>query len=92
MRAVKDDMSQIKCAADYQLKTIYFYITDSCNLKCKHCWIDPAYTSAEHTASSLPLDLFRTILDQAKSLGLNGIKLSGANRFSIPRSWIFLVW
>ena len=23
------------------LSTIYFYITDGCNLRCRHCWITP---------------------------------------------------
>ena len=68
----------------YPLNTIYFYLTEGCNLKCRHCWIAPKYQAGEHTFSVLSLDLFRSIIEQAKSLGLSGVKLTGGEPLLHP--------
>ena len=31
----------------YYLGTIYFYLTEGCNLKCRHCWINPPFEAGE---------------------------------------------
>ena len=71
--------------AEYSLKQIYFYLTEGCNLACRHCWIAPEYQTEAHSYPSLSLDLFRSILEQAKPLGLSSVKLTGGEPLLHPR-------
>lgn len=61
----------------YPLNQIYFYLTEGCNLRCRHCWIAPKYQSEGNPYPALDLDLFKAIIEQAKPLGLTGVKLTG---------------
>jgi len=69
----------------YSLNQIYFYLTEGCNLKCRHCWIAPKYQSPDKPFPSLGLDLFRSIIKQAKLLGLSGVKLTGGEPLLHPQ-------
>jgi len=70
---------------DYPLKQLYFYLTRGCNLRCRHCWIAPKYQSKNAASSpSLPLDLFKLIIEQAKPLGLSSVKLTGGEPLLHP--------
>ncbi len=60
-----------------KLNTIYFYLTKGCNLFCRHCWITPKYQTEESKYPELKIDLFKSVITQAKSIGLTGIKLTG---------------
>lgn len=62
---------------EYRLSRIYFYLTSECNLRCRHCWIAPRHVSGDTSQNALSIDLFRSILEQAKPLGLTGVKLTG---------------
>jgi SynChlorMet cassette radical SAM/SPASM protein ScmF len=68
----------------YPLNQIYFYLTEGCNLKCRHCWIAPKYQSENNSYPTLDLDLFKSIIEQAKPLGLNGVKLTGGEPLLHP--------
>src|SRR5208337_3494547 len=68
---------------NWPLNQIYFYVTQGCNLRCRHCWIAPKF-QGEGQASYLELDLFRSILAQAKTLGLLGVKLTGGEPLIHP--------
>ena len=68
------------------LRTIYFYLTDGCNLRCRHCWIDPMYRNKEDGHSFLPFDLFVSIIKEAKELGLKGVKLTGGEPLLHPNA------
>lgn len=69
----------------YPLNQIYFYLTGGCNLRCRHCWIDPKYQAADvSTCPCLPLDLFSLIIKQAMPLGLSGVKLTGGEPLLHP--------
>ena len=68
----------------YPLRQIYFYLTEGCNLACRHCWIAPKYQTGDHTYPSLDIDLFRSILDQARPLGLSNVKLTGGEPLLHP--------
>jgi SynChlorMet cassette radical SAM/SPASM protein ScmF len=68
----------------YPLHTIYFYLTRGCNLRCRHCWITPKFQTEEKQYPSLDLDLFRSILDQAKPLGLSSVKFTGGEPLIHP--------
>jgi SynChlorMet cassette radical SAM/SPASM protein ScmF len=61
----------------YPLNQIYFYLTEGCNLRCRHCWIAPKYESKNNSYPALDLDLFRSIIELAKPMGLSGVKLTG---------------
>jgi len=69
----------------YPLNQIYFYLTEGCNLKCRHCWIAPKYQSAAASYPALDPDLFRSIIEQAKPLGLSAVKLTGGEPLLHPQ-------
>jgi len=69
----------------YPLNQTYFYLTEGCNLRCRHCWIAPKYQTEENTYPSLKLDLFRSIVEQAKPLGLTTVKLTGGEPLLHPQ-------
>jgi molybdenum cofactor biosynthesis enzyme MoaA len=68
----------------YPLNQIYFYLTEGCNLRCRHCWVAPKYQSGSNSYPALGLDLFKSIIEQAKPLGLTGVKLSGGEPLLHP--------
>ena len=68
----------------YPLNQIYFYLTQGCNLRCRHCWIAPKYQSEPKQYPALDLDLFKSIIEQAKPLGLTGVKLTGGEPLLHP--------
>ena len=69
----------------YPLNQIYFYLTEGCNLRCRHCWIAPKYQSENNSYPALDLDLFKSIIEQAKPLGLTGVKLTGGEPLLHPQ-------
>jgi SynChlorMet cassette radical SAM/SPASM protein ScmF len=69
----------------YKLNTIYFYLTGGCNLRCRHCWIEPKYQTEARSYPALDLDLFRSIIKQAKPLGLSCVKLTGGEPLLHPQ-------
>jgi SynChlorMet cassette radical SAM/SPASM protein ScmF len=69
----------------YALRTIYFYISEGCNLRCRHCWILPKYQDGKRVYPSLEFDLFKSIVDQAKRMGLRSVKLTGGEPLLHPR-------
>jgi SynChlorMet cassette radical SAM/SPASM protein ScmF len=68
----------------YPLNQIYFYLTEGCNLRCRHCWIAPKYQSEGNSYPTLDLDLFKSIIEQAKPLGLTRVKLTGGEPLLHP--------
>jgi SynChlorMet cassette radical SAM/SPASM protein ScmF len=69
----------------YPLNQIYFYLTEGCNLRCRHCWLAPKYQSKGSVYPSLDLSLFQSIIQQAKPLGVSGIKLTGGEPLLHPQ-------
>ena len=68
----------------YPLNQIYFYLTAGCNLRCRHCWIAPKYQSSDRSYPVLGVDIFRSIIEQAKPLGLTAVKLTGGEPLLHP--------
>ena len=68
------------------LRSIYFYITEGCNLKCRHCWINPPFekNSKKPQYPFVSFALFKKIVDQAIELGLAGLKLTGGEPLMHP--------
>src|SRR3972149_10352453 len=80
----KNTKKSAKSSDNYPLNQIYFYLTEGCNLRCSHCWIAPKYQPEGRTYPSLDFDLFCSIVEQGKSLGLKGVKLTGGEPFLHP--------
>jgi SynChlorMet cassette radical SAM/SPASM protein ScmF len=74
------------------LNEIYFYLTEGCNLRCRHCWImtEAASTSTQTSKALLDVNLFESILEQARPLGLSSVKLTGGEPFLHPEIRRFL--
>jgi len=67
---------------EYLLNTIYLYLTDSCNLRCSHCWITPAYNrAAKNINKKIDINYLKKTIIDAKSIGLNCVKLTGGEPF-----------
>jgi SynChlorMet cassette radical SAM/SPASM protein ScmF len=77
------DMTEKTENGKYPLTSVYFYLTEGCNLKCRHCWIAPKY-HAEGSCPSLPVTFFRTAIREAKPLGLRSVKLTGGEPLMHP--------
>jgi len=58
------------------LSTLYLYITNRCNLNCRHCWINPSYTNGVKE-NGMELKLLTDILEQSKDLGMQSLKITG---------------
>lgn len=67
------------------LSQIYFYLTEGCNLRCRHCWIMTEQEAQPQSKTMLDLELFESILEQARPLGLATIKLTGGEPFLHPQ-------
>ena len=69
----------------YPLSQIYFYMTEGCNLKCRHCWIEPKFqASGNNKWPSIEFDLFKDICYQGRELGMNSVKLTGGEPLINP--------
>ncbi len=68
----------------YPLNQIYFYLTEGCNLRCRHCWIAPKFQTEDRSYPVLSVDLFKSIIEQGKPLGLYGVKLTGGEPLLHP--------
>jgi SynChlorMet cassette radical SAM/SPASM protein ScmF len=60
------------------LTSFYLYLTNGCNLRCRHCWIAPSFVNSEPTPGEyLDLELLKQAVAQGKPLGLRNAKLTG---------------
>jgi len=59
------------------LSSLYLYISGSCNLACRHCWIAPTYQSSGDNGQHVKLEHVRKAIREAKPLGLQSVKLTG---------------
>ena len=67
------------------LSVIYLYITGSCNLNCRHCWIDPVFEKGNIAPDKyLPWAEIKKIAEEARELGLWRIKITGGEPFLHP--------
>jgi len=60
------------------LTSLYLYISGSCNLACRHCWIVPNYLPDGTVGGSFSkLEHVEKAIREAKPLGLRTVKLTG---------------
>lgn len=68
------------------LCTYYLYITNGCNLSCRHCWITPTFVNGKPSPGDcLDLDLLKLAIKDGKKLGLFHAKLTGGEPILHPR-------
>jgi SynChlorMet cassette radical SAM/SPASM protein ScmF len=80
---------------DYPLHSIYFYPTESCNLRCIHCWIRPSYAPDKNSyqiqnQENVSVETMEKVVTEALTLGLNHIKITGGEPFLNPRLFEYL--
>ena len=61
---------------EFKLRSLYFYISGGCNLKCKHCWIEP-----DSSTGDLSLKEVKEVIRQTVELGATKVKLTGGEPF-----------
>jgi SynChlorMet cassette radical SAM/SPASM protein ScmF len=67
------------------LTSLYLYISGSCNLACRHCWITPTYQTGENGGRQIDVDGVREAICEAKPLGLQTVKLTGGEPMLHPK-------
>ena len=76
-----ESQTEVKCDLPEgvpPLTSLYVYASGSCNLACRHCWIDPQYQgSSGDNGLHVPLEHVRKAIREAKPLGLGSVKLTG---------------
>jgi SynChlorMet cassette radical SAM/SPASM protein ScmF len=66
------------------LTQLYFYLTEGCNLACRHCWLAPKLDPAGERYPVLGVDRFLSAITEAKSLGIQTVKLTGGEPLLHP--------
>lgn len=69
----------------WPLNSLYFYLTEGCNLACRHCWLSPKFDPSGDKYPMLPIELFETAILEAKPLGLSSVKLTGGEPLLHPQ-------
>ena len=67
------------------LTSLYMYISGSCNLACRHCWISPEFQAGGNGGQHIPVEYVRKAIQEAKPLGLQSVKLTGGEPLLHPR-------
>jgi SynChlorMet cassette radical SAM/SPASM protein ScmF len=67
------------------LTSLYMYISGSCNLACRHCWIEPAYQADNKNGKFIKPEYVKKAVKEAKPLGLQSVKLTGGEPMLHPR-------
>lgn len=80
---------------DYPLRSIYFYPTESCNLRCIHCWIQPPYAPDDsvyqrQNKDNVSVEDMERVVQDGIALGLNHIKVTGGEPFLAPNLFEYL--
>ncbi len=68
----------------YPLQALYVYLTERCNLFCRHCWIQQPSPEPHLTGSFLSLQDLTSLIEQALPLGLAAVKLTGGEPLLHP--------
>ncbi len=67
------------------LRSFYLYLSDSCNLRCRHCWITPTYVNGKPTPGEVvDVERLKKAVFEGKTLGLSGAKFTGGEPMLHP--------
>jgi SynChlorMet cassette radical SAM/SPASM protein ScmF len=68
------------------LRAFYLYLSASCNLRCRHCWITPEFSGGKPVPGKcIDLEALRDAVIEAKTLGLSSAKLTGGEPMLHPQ-------
>ncbi|MBU1747972.1 MAG: radical SAM protein, partial [Chloroflexi bacterium] len=68
------------------LRAFYLYMSNSCNLACRHCWITPSYVDGKPDPGDvIDVEALRDAVREAKPMGLGSAKLTGGEPMLHPR-------
>jgi len=67
------------------LISFYLYLSGSCNLACRHCWIEPTVQSGENGGEHVKIEYVEKVIQEAKPLGLSSVKLTGGEPLLHPQ-------
>ena len=68
------------------LRAFYLYMSTSCNLACRHCWITPRFVNGKADPGDvIDVDALRAAVREAKPMGLSNCKLTGGEPMLHPR-------
>jgi len=65
---------------EFLLTSLYLYLSDRCNLRCRHCWVAP-HAHEEGDEQAIDLAVLMRAIAAAKELGLGTVKLTGGEPF-----------
>jgi SynChlorMet cassette radical SAM/SPASM protein ScmF len=68
----------------FPLNQLYFYLTEGCNLACRHCWLAPKFDPDGSRYPILALEIFNKAIQEAIPLGLTSVKLTGGEPLLHP--------
>ena len=67
------------------LYAFYLYLSDSCNLRCRHCWITPTYVNGKPSPGEvIDVGHLKKAVREGKTLGLGAAKLTGGEPMLHP--------
>lgn len=67
------------------LRTFYLYLSTSCNLSCRHCWITPRFIGGQPDPGEIiNVPALQDAIQDAKPIGLNSMKLTGGEPLLHP--------
>ena len=67
------------------LQAFYLYMSNSCNLACRHCWITPRFVNGKPDPGDvIDVEALRDAVQEAKPMGLNSAKLTGGEPMLHP--------
>jgi SynChlorMet cassette radical SAM/SPASM protein ScmF len=67
-----------------RLRQVYFYLTEGCNLACRHCWLAPKFDADGSRYATLSEEDFRQVIREGRPLGLRQVKLTGGEPMLHP--------
>ena len=68
------------------LGCFYVYLSDNCNMRCRHCWIEPRFTDGKPDPGRVvDVDALLAAVREARTLGLSSAKLTGGEPLLHPR-------
>jgi len=62
------------------LGSLYLYLSERCNLRCRHCWVSPAPLE-DRGEKMVDFAVLTETIVRAKELGLGAVKLTGGEPF-----------
>lgn len=67
------------------LRSYYLYLSNSCNLACRHCWITPRFVDGVPDAGDvIAVEALHDAVREGKTLGLQAAKLTGGEPMLHP--------